>query len=185
MSGVLMIARRWWFIISTVLLLCALFFGYVFQPWIEPFFDIGWEVGWYKYNEHGQPDLSQPDRFGPALTINATTEKRAYLSGEEIEIDLSFKNADDEPITVSPFPPDIKIFVYWHSEDGAIRSLVAGNQELKLKPGKSFGYTFFWDQKDNSKQQVEKGWYEVEVNCSAYISGKRFSSYEKTWLYVQ
>jgi hypothetical protein len=89
-----------------------------------------------------------------------------YLPGEEVEIDFRFTNVASEAVVVSPYPPRIRILMPslpGPYEEDIVRSFPPGAEELKLEPGESASYTFIWDQRDESGQQVNPGWYEVEV----------------------
>jgi hypothetical protein len=89
-----------------------------------------------------------------------------YLPEEEVEINFTFTNVASEAAVVEPYPPRMRIFMPslpGPYEEDIVRSFPPGAEELKLEPGESASYTFTWDQRDESGQQVTPGWYEVEV----------------------
>lgn len=96
-----------------------------------------------------------------SLELGAVPAQATYLPGETVEIEFSFTNVISEPITVSPFPPEIQIMLPRPHE--VVRSFAAGTQELELEPSKTATYNLTWDQRDNSGQQVAPGWYYVDV----------------------
>jgi len=94
----------------------------------------------------------------PMLTVMGDTERSYYLPGEEIIIEFTFTNDDSQPLIISPFPPEVNIYLPTLPEpDSKIRSFAAGAQELELEPGETRTYSLLWD------QQVIPGWYSVEV----------------------
>ena len=97
----------------------------------------------------------------PTLQVSAIPTQDSYLPGEEVDIEFSFTNTDSEPITVTPFPPEIQIMLPRPYE--AVRSFTSGEQELMLKPGERMTYNLTWDQRDENEKQVTPGWYYVDV----------------------
>jgi hypothetical protein len=92
-------------------------------------------------------------------------EPTVYQTGEKIEITLYFTNEASEPRIMSPFPPEINIERpnMQPPDNSIVRSFPAGTQEVHLEPGETVTYNLTWDQRDDSGQQVEPGWYGVEV----------------------
>lgn len=85
-------------------------------------------------------------------------------SGEKVDITLSFTNEASEPRIMSPFPPKINIEQpNVEPSDDIICSFPVGAKEVQLEPGETVTYDFIWDQRDDSGQQVDFGWYGVEV----------------------
>lgn len=65
---------------------------------------------------------------------------------------------------MSPFPPKINIErPNVASPDDIICSFQAGAKKIQLEPGETITYDFVWDQRDDDGQQVDFGWYGVEV----------------------
>ena len=106
-----------------------------------------------------EPELSPPPQH--PLNVEATPSQAAYLPGELVEIEFSFTNAISELITVSPFPPEIRIMP--PIPDKVIRLFQAGTDHLELKSGETATYGLTWDQRDNGGQQVSPGWYYFDV----------------------
>jgi hypothetical protein len=94
----------------------------------------------------------------------ATASKTAYVLGENVQIELSFRNLSSEPIQLEPFPPPVTIV---RSESGElIRSFPAGAESKSLESGEEVIYTLTWDQRDDQQQQVAYGYYRVVVNTN-------------------
>lgn len=100
---------------------------------------------------------------GPRIFIeaDANIEKESYLPGEDIVIELSFKNVMDEPFQLEPFPPLIEIMRPRPSE--TVRSFTAGADSKSLEPGEVANYTLTWDQHDDQGQQVDYGYYHLKL----------------------
>jgi len=84
---------------------------------------------------------------------------------EQTEIKLSFTNKASEPRLMSWLTSEIKIIKLPDVQPPsiAVRSLAVGTQERLLQPGEKATYEFTWDQRDDTGQQLEPGWYGVEV----------------------
>ena len=95
------------------------------------------------------------------LRLEATTEKKGYLPGEEIKIELSFTNVSSKTITISPMLPEMEIIS--SGKQDIVRSFVQGSDEHKLEPGKTLTNALVWDQKDNNGQLVSPGYYLLNV----------------------
>lgn len=105
----------------------------------------------------GPPIPPQP----PPLKLNITSTQPFYLPEEEVRIELTFYNTGLKPITISPFPPEIRLVHYKPYE--IIRSFTPGDGELKLEPGEILTYLLKWDQRDDSGHQVNPGYYHLEM----------------------
>lgn len=155
---VLVMSKKWWIGVTVVVLLFVSGFLYVTRPWLEPLHS----PGWYIHNTPGQPDLSAPDRFGPRIEREATTDKSSYLLDEDIVIEFSFKNSSSEPFQIDPFPPFIEIMRPRPYEP--VRSFPAGTDIKSLDPGEVASYAVTWDQRDDRGQQVDYGYYQFRVH---------------------
>ena len=83
----------------------------------------------------------------PKIHVSAIPEQATYIVGEPINIEFRFSNTDTEPITISPFPPDIIIRVpYSAVPDISVRSFAGGEGEVTLGSGESKTYNFTWEQ---------------------------------------
>lgn len=107
------------------------------------------------------PDRILEVKAAPTETVYPTGAKIAYLLGEEVEIELKFKNVSSEPITITPFHPKVQITRSRPYE--VVRSLPAGSREINLQPGETVVCTIHWNQQDDDGQQVTPGWYYVDV----------------------
>lgn len=105
----------------------------------------------------------------PVLQVSAVPAQVSYLPGERVEIEFSFTNTFSEPITVSPFPPEIRIMSSRRHE--VVLLLSAGTRDLKLEPGETVPYRITLDKLDIGGQQVSPGWYYVAVRDVTVIKG--------------
>jgi len=106
----------------------------------------------------------------PLLEVSAVPDQTTYLPEQGVEIQFSFTNIASELVTVSPFPPEIKILLPTlpgRDLDKIVRSFAAGTEELKLEPGETATYDLTWDQHDDQGQQVAPGWYHIEIKHTA------------------
>ena len=89
-------------------------------------------------------------------------ETNVYLLGEEVRIDLVFRNTSSEAIIVAPFPPAIQIN---RSDTGeTVRSFAQGSESAKISASGTLNYTLAWNQLDDRGQQVEPGRYSILVS---------------------
>lgn len=106
---------------------------------------------------------------GPEMGIMADRVPDIIAAyGENVEVNLSFTNQASKSNKISPFPPEIRIIELPDEVPPAtvIRAFPVGNGELVLQPGESVSHNIEWDQKNESGEQVEPGWYSVEVTLS-------------------
>lgn len=101
---------------------------------------------------------------GSNLVHHERVAPTTYKTGEWVQVALFFTNYASEPRIMSPFPPKINIELpNVQPPDSVVRSIPAGTQEVPLEPGQIVVHIFTWGQKDDSGQQVNPGWYGVEV----------------------
>lgn len=101
-------------------------------------------------------------KSGPIpLIVNISTSKSFYMPSEEARIEIVFENVGSKPITIRPFPPEIRIVHY--TPFRIVKSFSPGNKELKLTSGESFTYLLSWNQKDENGKRVNPGHYHLEV----------------------
>ena len=95
----------------------------------------------------------------PPIEVKATTSQTTCLPGETITIEFSVKNTGTEPLTIRSGPPEFQV--------QSVESLSyvwvfpPGREQVTLAPGEIVTYTFVWDQRDASGQQVLPGEYSV------------------------
>ena len=103
----------------------------------------------------------------PKIYVSAIPEQATYIVGKPINIEFRFSNTDTEPITISPFPPDIKIVASYSAvPDISVRSFAGGEGEVTLGSKESKTYNFTWDQQDDNKKQVSPGLYYIGLDIS-------------------
>lgn len=103
-------------------------------------------------------------REGPIkrlIELDARTDKGAYLSGEEIAVEISFRNVSGGMLQIAPFPPEVRIIR--PITDREIRSFPAGTGAKSLDPGEVASVAVTWDQRDDQGQQVADGYYHLLV----------------------
>lgn len=110
----------------------------------------------------------RPGPARPPLEMSASPAKTGHLPGETITIEFTFRNSGTGPITLRPFPPEIRVMQPWPHE--AARAFGAGSGERALQPGETATHALAWDQLDAGGRQVVPGYYFVDVN-DIYIEG--------------
>ncbi len=131
-----------------------------------------------------EPAPTPPRTLAPPsrLDVLAVSDKNAYLPGEPITIEFSFKNITSEPIVISPSPPEMEIVLpeveitqpdTLSLQAEVVKSLAPGSGQVDLEPGESVTYTLVWDQRDNSGKQVAPGYYNPNIKArNMGIDGK-------------
>ncbi len=102
------------------------------------------------------PEPEPPEPF----EVHLVPEEAYYLPGEPVEVTLSLSNVSSEPITLEPYPPEIRVTPQ-SNYDRLLFSVAAGTQPLQIEPGDAISRDFAWDQKDTEGKQVAPGWYNV------------------------
>jgi hypothetical protein len=116
-----------------------------------------WRIGLFSPGE--SPIVTGPLAPTVLVETRASTPKTVYTTGEEIDIQFTFKNIADEAFTF-PFPPEIRI-----GDLGIelVRTFEVGQGTLTLTPGQSEGYDLTWNQKDDIGKQVPTGDYQIII----------------------
>lgn len=108
------------------------------------------------------------------LISSLATEKRVKTScnlpGEAVNIRLSFKNVTTQPFLVDPFPPELRI-MRASPYDEPVRVFPAGIASRSLNPSEVADYSVVWDQLDNQGQQVDYGYYYLQLGYVRSESG--------------
>jgi hypothetical protein len=133
------------------------------------------------------------------IEVNASTDKGAFLPGEDIVIELSFENASGETLLIAPFPPDTRILrprthkivevprvdtlpgptptpPLANETLGQVRIFPAGTGTKSLDPGEVASFVVTWDQRDDQGQQVTYGHFELVVG--EYCAGDRCTTHD-------
>jgi len=100
---------------------------------------------------------------GAILELESIPSKTtAYPLGEEIKIELVFRNVSSESITLAPFPPAIQIS---RAENGElVRFLAEGHEKQEIPPSGTLNYPLVWNQLDDNGEEVEPGRYTIIVS---------------------
>jgi len=119
-------------------------------------------------------ELTLPASVGPLVAVEgqAITAKTAYMTGEEIDVQFSFKNITDETVTF-PFPPEIRIE---NTNVETVRTFAGGQETRTLAAGGSVRHDLIWDQKDTNGKQVPAGDYQVIIPNIQLAEGKGVAS---------
>ncbi len=93
------------------------------------------------------------------VEVKSTASQTSYKLGEQVSVNITFENKSGEPLTLTPFPPELII---------AATSLkpyktIPGGGSRTLLPGEVAEYVITWDQRDNEGQQVPPGNYVIEM----------------------
>jgi hypothetical protein len=113
-----------------------------------------------------EPVTEMASPTGKALTtsevLEATVSEAVVAPfGEEVKIELVFRNVSSESVEVTPFPPAIQIT---QAESGeVIRSLAEGNERREISPSGALNFTLVWDQLDDNRKQVVPGRYSLSI----------------------
>ena len=116
-----------------------------------------WGIGLFSSGEG--PIVTGP--LGPTVSVEtrASTLKKIFTAGEEINIQFAFKNITDEAFTF-PFPPEIRI---GDLGTEVLRTFEVGQGTMTLAPGQSEDYDLTWNQKDDTGKQVPPGDYQIII----------------------
>ena len=114
-----------------------------------------WQIGLFPPKEG--PIVTGPLTPIVSVETRASTSETVYALGEDIDIQLIFKNIANEALMFA-FPPEIRI---GYAETEIARVFNGGHGTLALSPGQSEEYGLIWDQRDNSGQQVPPGDYQL------------------------
>jgi hypothetical protein len=101
------------------------------------------------------------------LDISAGAQNTSYSSGQEIKLDITFRNNTNGTVNIGLFPPETSL-VKQDNPAEIVRSFKAGKAILKLQSQETGTYTMTWDQLDNNGIQVSPGTYEIRINPSVY-----------------
>ncbi|MFH0769017.1 MAG: hypothetical protein V1932_05575 [Chloroflexota bacterium] len=123
------------------------------------------------------------------IDVTGTTSKSYYLSGEYIDIKISFKgdpgNMTKEPFEINPFPPAITVKLRGpHSpsqDDESVRSFPAGTATRRLEPGEVVNYDLTWNQRNDQGQPVHYGYYYLSLGPIAYGETGRIGPFSLSW----
>ncbi len=76
-----------------------------------------------------------------------------------MSVNITFENKSGEPLTLTPFPPELIIAAT------SLKSYktIPGGGSRTLLPGEVAEYVITWDQRDNEGQQVPPGNYVIEM----------------------
>jgi hypothetical protein len=123
---------------------------------------IVWRAGVFPV-QTSQPVLGTPaptsgTTQGP-VEVKSTASQTSYKLGEQVSVSITFENKSGEPLTLTPFPPEVII---------AATSLrpyktIPGGGSRTLLPGEVAEYVITWNQRDNEGQQVPLGNYVIEM----------------------
>jgi hypothetical protein len=99
------------------------------------------------------------------VSIEATTDKAAYNTGEDVKIALTMRNITRGPLTVTDFPPILSVMD--ENTKQPVYTFAAGEATRTLAPNGTATYTYTWKQVDFNGQPVS-GTYYVELEDLEY-----------------
>ena len=123
-----------------------------------------WKIGLFSPSEGPIVTLPPP----VSVETRASTVKTVYTTGEEIDIQFSFKNITDVTVTF-PFPPQIRI---GDLDIDVVRTFDIGQGTMMLAPGQSEDFDLTWNQKDDTGKQVPPGDYQIIIPTIRLGEGK-------------
>jgi hypothetical protein len=98
---------------------------------------------------------------GVLLQAEGKTNKPAYVSGEEIQIEVNLRNVSSQPLTVERFPPILSLM---QSETRQpVYTFRAGSDSKLLSPNATASFVLNWNQLDFKGQMVPYGGYYLEL----------------------
>lgn len=133
------------------------------------------------------PPLGPAPTPGPEIFIEAEASMKsppAYLPGEEVTIEFSFKNITSELFELDPFPPQIEI-MRPSPYDEPVRSFTSGTEVKSLEPGEVASYIVTWDQLDDQRKQVRYGRYYFKLGDIRHGGGWMSLGFHRyVWLLI-
>jgi len=118
---------------------------------------VAWGSGLFSPGEG--PIVTGPLPPTASVEARASTQETTYSTGEEIDIQFTFRNVADEIFTF-PFPPEIRI---GDLGTEVVRTFDVGQDAITLAPGQSETYQLTWDQENDAGEQVPPGDYQVII----------------------
>jgi hypothetical protein len=115
----------------------------------------------------------------PPFERSVVPEEAHYLPGESVEVKLSLTNIASDTITMSPYPPEIRV-TPWLDRDRVLSSRAGGTQPLDIEPGDTIALEFTWDQKNAEGEQAPPGWYAVTFKDISVTQGDRRTTFNPT-----
>jgi hypothetical protein len=108
------------------------------------------------------------------LVIDTIPEYVVAGPGENISIEVVFRNKGDNPITIDNFPTAFLIKNPADISDPSriARRYLRGHETVIIEPGDTIIYNFEWNLKDNNGFQVSPGIYTVEIIDVMYYNGE-------------
>lgn len=108
--------------------------------------------------------------------MSVVPEEAYFLPGEPVEVKLSLTNISSDTITISPYPPEIRV-TPWLDHDQVLSFRAGGTQPLEIRPGDTITLEFTWDQKDKEGKQVPSGWYAITFKDINITQGDRRTTF--------
>ncbi|HXY74657.1 MAG TPA: hypothetical protein VEH58_04970 [Dehalococcoidales bacterium] len=103
---------------------------------------------------------------GGLMAAAASTDKPAYLSGQNVEIKISLKNDTADTLTINDFPPIVSVL---NSETGlAVYTFERTVTGVTLPPFATTSYSLNWNQTTSAGTPAAPGNYYVELEDINY-----------------
>jgi len=101
------------------------------------------------------------------ITADASTDKGAYLPGEEVNITVSLTNTTAQPMTIEHYPPILSLM---NSESRqTVYTFRAGTGAVTLEPDETVEFDLTWDQTDYRGDSAAAGNYYLELEEIDYM----------------
>jgi hypothetical protein len=103
------------------------------------------------------------------LNAEASVDKPSYISGEAVNIHMTWQNISPLRLTVEQFPPILSLMQA--SNGQPVYTFAAGRNTLTLNPGEKTDYILTWNQLDARGRHVAPGGYYLELE-QMYFQGQ-------------
>ena len=98
---------------------------------------------------------------GILLQAEGNTNKPAYVSGEDVKIEITLRNVSSQPLSIEQFPPILSLMQAETRQP--VYTFRAGTDSRTLAPNATATYAVNWNQLDFKGQPVPYGGYYLEL----------------------
>lgn len=96
-------------------------------------------------------------RPGTLFSVDASTNKTIYQSGEAVKIDLVMRNVSAQPLKIEKLPPILSLMQ--ESTRQPVYTFAAGNETLTLAPNQVASFSMTWNQMDYQGRLLTGSYY--------------------------
>ena len=95
------------------------------------------------------------------MQAEGNTNKPAYVSGEDVKIEITLKNVSSQALSIEQFPPILSLMQAETRQP--VYTFRAGTDSRTLAPNATATYAVNWNQLDFNGQPVPSGGYYLEL----------------------